>query len=203
MKLFYSPNLNPRVCVAAARYLNAPLTYISGYTMSAGEKATFPTLNPMGRYPVLVQDGKPPLWETDAIVCRLSALVGSDFWRRGDDQPEMIRWISWATHHLNRAADAPYFSRVVMPQFTQDRLPESEIEQGLADWQEFLPILDAHLDGKDWGLGNEISYADFRAATAMPFAHAAGLPLEAAPNVRRWNDRLNQIDVWRDPFAGI
>lgn len=28
MELHYTPNLNPRVAVAAARHLNAPVTYI-------------------------------------------------------------------------------------------------------------------------------------------------------------------------------
>ncbi|WP_291841098.1 glutathione S-transferase family protein [Limimaricola sp.] len=179
------------------------MTYVLGYTMSAEEKAAFPSLNPMGRYPVLVEEGQPPLWEADAIVCRLSALTGSDFWRTDASQPDMVRWISWATHHLNRAADPVYFSRVVMPQFTQDRLPEAEIAQGLADWAALLPILDAHLGGREWLLGDRLSYADFRAATALPFASAAGLPLDDAPNVRRWAAQLDRIDAWRDPFAGI
>ena len=38
------------------------------------------------------------LWETDAIVCRLSEGLDSDFWRtrRG----EAILWISWSAYHL-------------------------------------------------------------------------------------------------------
>lgn len=203
MKLYYSPNLNPRVCVAAARYLDAPVEYVFGYAMSKDDKAAFGTLTPMGRYPVLVEEGQPPLWESDAIVCRLSALTGSDFWRTGDAQPDMIRWISWATHHLNRAADVPYFGRVVLPQFSDDRLPEAEIEQALADWRQFLPMLDAHLEGRTWVLGDRISYADFRCATALPFAGPAGLPLDMAPNVQRWNAQLEEIAVWRAPFDGI
>jgi glutathione S-transferase len=203
MKLYYSPNLNPRVAVAVARYLEAPVTYISGYSLSPEEKAAFAGLNPSGRYPVLDEHGRPPLWETDAIVCRLSRLVGSDLWRTGEDEPDMIRWISWATHHLNRAADPAYFSRVVMPQFTDDRLPEAEIEKGIDEWQSLLPVLDHALDGRAWLLGDRISYADFRAATALPFAQAAGLPLGGARNVRRWNEQLEAIDVWRAPFDGI
>lgn len=51
-------------------------------------------LDPMGRYPILVQPDGSSLWETDAIICHLSASVGSDLWRQGKDQPEMIRWLS-------------------------------------------------------------------------------------------------------------
>ena len=203
MKLYYSPNLNPRVAVAVARYLEAPVDYVFGYKMSPEEKEAFPKLNPNGRYPVLVEEGRVPLWETDAIVCRLSAVTGSDLWRQGEEQPEMIRWISWGTHHLTRAADPVYFSRLIMPLFTEDRLPEAEVEQGLADWREHLPVLDAHLSDREWLLGDRISYADFRVATALPFAEKAGLPIDDAPNVRRWNEALMRIDAWRDPFAGL
>jgi glutathione S-transferase len=115
----------------------------------------------------------------------------------------MIRWISWGTHHLTRAANAPYFSRVVMPEFTDDRLPDTEIADGIIEWREHLPVLDAHLAGREWMLDGGISYADFRVATALPFAEASGLPLENAPNVRRWNAQLEALDAWRAPFDGI
>ncbi|RYG89966.1 hypothetical protein EU803_15215 [Loktanella sp. IMCC34160] len=63
----------------------------------------------------------------------MSMLTGSDSWRHGEDQPEMIGWISWATHHLNKATDPAYFSRVIMPMFDENRRPEAEIEHGLED----------------------------------------------------------------------
>jgi glutathione S-transferase len=152
---------------------------------------------------VLVEDGRATLWETDAIACRLSALAGSEFWRTGEEQPDMIRWISWAGYHLNRAADPLYFNAVVMPTFTADRLPEPELQQALTDWRTHLPVLDMALRDRDWLVGDALSYADFRVATALPFAEVAGLPLDAAPHVRAWRDRLDRIEAWREPFAGL
>jgi glutathione S-transferase len=153
--------------------------------------------------PILVEDHRPPLWETDAIACRLSALAGSDFWRMDSDHAEMIRWISWGTHHLTRAADPVYFSRVVMPQWTDERLPEAQIIAALADFRGFVAILDAVLARRDWLVGDHLSYADFRVATALPFAGAAELPLDEVPQVRRWHARLSELDAWREPFAGL
>ena len=98
--LYYSRNLNPRLCVAVARHLGADLDYVGNHLLTADQRARVATLNPMGRYPVLVQPDGATLWETDAIICHLSAQVGSDLWRTGADQPEMIRWLSWAGHHL-------------------------------------------------------------------------------------------------------
>ncbi|MDZ4088367.1 MAG: hypothetical protein U1E69_16385 [Tabrizicola sp.] len=48
-------------------------------------------LNPTQRIPILVKHGAEPLWEADAIACRLSQMVGSDFWGQRSAQPDMIR----------------------------------------------------------------------------------------------------------------
>ncbi|WP_202945593.1 glutathione S-transferase C-terminal domain-containing protein [Paraburkholderia atlantica] len=39
------------------------------------------------------------------------------------------------------------------------------------------PILEQHLAGRDWLVGDEVTYADFRLACVLPFAELAGLPL--------------------------
>lgn len=202
MKLYYSPNLNPRVAVAAARHLNAPVTYVAASPRHPAHTEAFRPINPNRLVPVL-EDGDKRLWETDAIVCRLSALTGSDFWRTGEEQPDMIRWVSWATHHLNRAADPAYFYRVVWPTFTSDPVDQAAIDKGLADFVEHAAVLNDYLKGRTWLVGDSLSYADFRAATALPFAGPAGLPLDDFPEIRRWHDQLLAIDAWRDPFAGL
>ena len=84
MKLYYSQNLNPRVAVAAARYLDAPVEYVRASPRHPEHQAAFRAINPNTLVPVLV-DGAHRLWETDAIACKLSALAGSDFWRTGRD----------------------------------------------------------------------------------------------------------------------
>ena len=66
-----------------------------------------------------------------------------------------------------------------------------------------MAVLDQMLTGRDWLVGDRLSYADFRVASALPFAAAAGLPLAEFPQVQRWHDQLLVIDAWRDPFAGL
>jgi len=64
-------------------------------------------------------------------------------------------------------------------------------------------ILDAWLSGREWLVGDSVSYADFRMATFLPFNDVAGLPLNDYPSVERWYRQLEQIDAWRDPFEGL
>ena len=188
MKLYYSHNLNPRVAVAVARFLKSPVTFIRADPQNPANTEAFRPLNPNALLPVLAE-GERTLWETDAIACRLSQIAGSDFWREGEDLPEMIRWISWGTHHLTRAADPVYFYRLVWPTFMDAPGNESEIARGIADFQKHGVVLDQALKNREWLVGDRISYADFRVATALPFAEAAGLSLEDFANIRRWHKR--------------
>lgn len=202
MKLYYSQNLNPRVAVAVARYLDARVEYVAASPMHPDHQDAFRPINPNTRVPVLTTDAR-TYWEADAIACKLSALAGSDFWRTGDSQAEMIMWISWATHHLNRAGDVFYFWKLIAPTF-MDFQPEQQVfDDALRDWMQFMGILDAELQGRTWLVDDRLSYADFRVATCFPFAKAAGLPLADYPQVQRLANQLNQIGAWRDPFAGL
>ena len=80
MQLYYSHNLNPRVAVAVARYLESPVEFVRARPFHPAQIESFRKMNPNTRVPVL-QEGEQSLWETDAIACRLSQLAGSDFWR--------------------------------------------------------------------------------------------------------------------------
>ncbi|HEY1773726.1 MAG TPA: glutathione S-transferase family protein [Gammaproteobacteria bacterium] len=204
MKLYYSHNLNPRVAVAVARHLQSPVEYIRARPFHPAQIDAFRKLNPNTRVPVL-EEGGHTLWETDAIACRLSELAGSDFWRRDGSQPQMVMWISWATHHLTNAASVLYFEHVVIPQFPPQMRPPSaaaeKLKEASQEFRQYAAILDAHLASRSWLLDDgRLSYADFRVATALPFAAQAGLPLAEFANVARWHESLMQLDAWREPF---
>jgi glutathione S-transferase len=201
-KLYYSHNLNPRVAVAVARHLGSPVEYVRASPRHPDHEDAFRAINPNTLVPVLVEDGR-TLWETDAIACRLSALAGSDFWRGGEDMAEMVMWVSWATHHLNNAGGTLYFYKLIYPRFSQEAAPAGVLAEALQDFRCFAGILDDQLRGRTWLVGDHLSYADFRVASALPFADGAGLPLAEFPNLARWHDRLWAIDAWRDPFAGL
>ena len=202
MKLYYSRNLNPRVAVAVARHLGSPVEYVRASPRHPDHEEAFRPINPNTLVPVLVE-GERRLWEADAIACRLSAIAGSDFWRSGDQAVEMIKWISWATHHLNSAASVLYFDRLIRPSFSDQGAPQAVLDEALSDFRRYAAILNTELEGRNWLVGDHISYADFRVATALPFAEGAGLPVAEFPNVKRWHDQLWALDAWRDPFEGL
>jgi glutathione S-transferase len=202
MKLFYSRNPNPRLAVAVARHLAAEVEFEFASPFAPGQAERFRPLNPNLSLPILVEAGK-SLWEADAIACRLSRKVQSDFWRMGDDEPDMVRWISWGKENFVRACDMVQFERGTKQRYGLGPIDQQLVEEGLSRFRTAAAILDMELSGRNWLVGDAVSHADFRMASFLPFNDAARLPLGDYPNICRWNDRLEEIDAWRDPFRGL
>lgn len=202
MKLLFSRNPNPRLAVATARYLEADVEFEFAAPFAPGQAERYRPLNPNLSIPILVgPDGS--LWEADAIACRLSRDARSDFWRSGDDEPDMIRWISWGKENFVRACDMVHFERGTRQRYALGPLDQGQVERGLERFRTAAAILDAELSGRPWLSGDRVSYADFRMATFLPFNDVARLPLGDFPAVARWYDRLLEIGAWRDPFKGL
>ena len=202
MKLYYSTNLNPRVAVTVAKLLKSPVEYIHAAPRDPRHEEAFRTINPNTLVPVLVEEHA-TLWETDAIACRLSALANSDFFATGEFLPETMRWISWGTHEFTQAAGTFYTENIIRPKYFSRPLDEKALAEAHERLQRFAPILDDILAGRAWLVDNRMTYADFRVATALPFAEEAQLPIHAYKNINKWHDRLNQIEAWREPFKGL
>jgi glutathione S-transferase len=202
MKLYYSRNLNPRVAVAVARHLEAPVEFVRASPRSPKNEPAFRAINPNTLVPVLVEADR-TLWETDAIACRLSALAGSDFWPGGEHAPEVQMWLSWGAHHFTRAASVFYWENVIKPMLGLGAPDGDALREGADEFHRFATVLEDALSTRDWLVGKRLSYADFRVATALPFAEAAMLPLQRYVHIREWHERLWQLPAWRDPFAGL
>jgi glutathione S-transferase len=202
MKLLFSRNPNPRLAVAAARYLDAKVEFEFASPLAPGQAERYRHLNPNLRLPILVWPGK-SLWEADAIACRLSRDTHSDFWRTGDDEPEMVQWLSWGKENFERACDIVHFERGTKQRYGLGPIDQKQLEEGLRHFCTGAEILEAELSDREWLVGNSVSYADFRMAAFLPFNDAARLPLGDYPSVGRWYRQLEGIDAWRDPFKGL
>ncbi|HZT04878.1 MAG TPA: glutathione S-transferase family protein [Steroidobacteraceae bacterium] len=202
MKLYYSRNLNPRVAVAVARHLEAPVEFVRASPRNPENEPAFRAINPNTLVPVLVEQGR-TLWETDAIACRLSALTRPDFWPGADNAPELQMWLSWSAHHFTRAAGVFYWENVIKPMLGLGAADGDALRAGGDDFHRFAGVLEDVLVSRTWLVGDELSYADFRVATPLPFAEASKLPLQQYTHIRKWHDRLWELAAWREPFAGL
>lgn len=201
--LYYSRNPNPRLCVAAARQIGADVAFEWAAPFDPAQSPRFRPLNPSLRIPILVELQRAPLWEADAIIARLCQITGSDFWRMGDEMPDMIRWVSWGHNYFVRACDVVSFEYGTKQRYGLGPIDPAAVAQGLADFRTHAAQLNDHLAGRDYLLDTGLSYADFRMATFLPFNDVAGLPVQDYPHIAAWAARLDMLPAWRDPFAGL
>jgi glutathione S-transferase len=202
MKLYFSRNPNLRLAVAVARHLRAPVEFEFAAPLAPGQAARFLPLNPNLRLPIFEENGR-TLWEADAIACRLSRLMGSNFWATGDNEPELIRWISWGKANFVHACDMVHFERGTKQRYGLGPTDEALVTEGLDRFQTAAAILDDALSRRNWLVGDEPGFADFRMATFLPYNDVAKLPLNEFPAVARWYARLEGIEAWSDPFKGL
>jgi len=202
MKLYFSRNPNPRLAVAVAKFLDAPVEFEFAAPFAPGQAEKFSKLNPNLSIPILEENGH-SLWETDAIACRLSQRMGSNFWRMGEDEPDMIRWISWGKANFVQACDMVHFERGTKQRYGQGLINADKVEEGLLMFNNAALILESHLASRHWLTGDEPSYADFRMATFLPYNEVAKLPLDGFTAISRWYGRLENIKAWRHPFENL
>ena len=200
MKLYYAEVLNPRKVCAVARHLHAPVEYVH-VDLARGEtrKPAFTALNPNGKVPVL-QDGERVLWESNAIMCRLSDVVGADLWPHDERQIEVLRWLFWDAQHFSRYASRLYFEYVIKPRLLEQSPDAAAADEALGYVRTYMGVLDAHLKDRRFVVSDSLSVADFAIGVTLPYAETARIPYREFPAVARWYERLEALPAWRDPF---
>ncbi|MDO8388767.1 MAG: glutathione S-transferase family protein [Polaromonas sp.] len=200
MKLYYFDVLNPRKVCALARYLNLPVEFVH-VDLGKGEHKTpaFLAMNPNAKVPVLV-DGNTTLWESNAILCYLARKAGSDLWPTDARQFEVLRWLMWDATEFAPQAGTLYFEHIIKSRFGIGGPDPSEVQQATQGFLRFAAVLDAHLRGRRYLVGEALSVADFAVAISLPYAQQAQLPLQDFPEIRRWHAQMNALPAWREPF---
>jgi glutathione S-transferase len=200
MKLYFAETINGRKACAAAKYLGAPVEFVR-VDIGSGEQRqpSFLAKNPNGRVPVLEADDE-TLWESNAIMCRLSQATGADFWPQDHRQIEVMRWMFWSSEHFSRHASCLYFEHLVKPLFNLGPADTALVEESNRFMRRFGKVLDEHLRGRAFLVGDRPTAADFAVGAALPYAEAARIPLEGFAEIARWKARLDALPAWSDPY---
>lgn len=201
MKLYYADTSNPRKACALARHVNAPVEFVNVDIANGGTHTPdYLALNPNGKVPVLTEGDK-TLWESNAIMCRLSDVTGADLWPHDDRQIEVLRWLFWDAVHFSRAGGTLYFEHIIKPWILKIPNPDvAAVTEAQAQFRTLAAVLNDHLDGRKFLVADRLSVADFAVGIYMPYAARAHIPLNEFPNIIRWHDRLNELPAWREPF---
>lgn len=200
MKLYtFPPSPNSRKIMAVAHHLGIDLD-VHFVDLRKGEqmKPEFLALNPNHKIPTL-QDGDFVLWESNAIMQYLAASHSDKLlWpREPRPQADVSRWLFWQATSLGPACDILAFERFVKSMLGLGETDPAEEARGEEMFHSAAAVLDAHLQGREWVVGEHMTLADFALGAPLSTAEFAHLPLDGYAEIRRWYAGLEKVRAWQ------
>ncbi|MDK2768592.1 MAG: glutathione S-transferase family protein [Sphingomonas sp.] len=166
-----------------------------GYDILAGETRTaafLANVNANGRIPVL-QHGERFLPESNAACFYLAdgtALIPADPFDRAD----MLRWMFWEQYNHEPNIATVRFWMGWVGEANLDDLQRALLPGKRAAGEAALKLMDEHLAGRDWFVGDAPSLADICLYAYTHVAEEGGFALAPFPAVRAWIARVEGLD---------
>ena len=155
----------------------------------AGETRTpeFLAWNPDGRVPLLKLDDGRLLPESNAILYYLAE--GSRYFPEDRfTRAEVMRWMFWEQYVHEPNVSVARFIRHFLPADHPRR--GAELEQKMAGGKRALQIMDRHLDGRKFLVGDQLTIADICLYGYSNVAEEGGFRLAEYPNLLDWLKRV-------------
>lgn len=197
MRLYHHPfSFNARRAVMTALHLGADVELV--FVDLAKERGELPHLNPNNKVPVLV-DGDFVLWESYAIMEYLAEgtpgqkLLPSDRRARAD----VHKWMYWGASHWSPMIGIFNWENCIKGMIGLGGPDERELARGNELAEEYAPVLDEHLAGREWVSGRGLTLADFALASPLMALHPAKVPLQKYGNIMSWFARIQELDAWK------
>ena len=148
-----------------------------------------------GQVPLLVdnENGR-HLCQSASILEYLADRIGKFGGANLDERIRAREWMFWDFDRLAPHIYRPRAARAGFRQFDPAVLAQHETE-GKAG----LKVLDDHLAGRDWLVGDAPSIADVDAYGVVAYAPAGGYDLEAYPNLSAWKRRIEALPGFAAP----
>jgi len=193
MKLYVSQGVaNARKARAVAGHLGLKpqlvwLDFFSGEVWSDD----FARINPTRRVPVLDDNGF-ILWESSAIIRYFCAKCPGNGLYPDDPQvqADIDRWISWDLAHYNQYYSLLSLEAVVKAKLLKLPHDEQAIRWAIPHLHANAAILEAHLQGRNYLVGDEITLADYAIGSSEFFQHRIPFDWSAYPNLNAFYERM-------------
>lgn len=156
----------------------------------------FLAINPMGEVPVLV-DGDRVLTQSGMMLLDLAERLGRFGGQTVADRAEILRWILWDNHKLSGQAGTC--------RFLMNFLPEAKRPAGVVPFLQgrlraAYKVLDAHLTGRDWIVGDGPTIADLSCCGYLYYPEPFGFVRGDWPAIDAWLGRLAALPGWAHPY---
>lgn len=155
----------------------------------------FRKISVMGEVPVMVE-GDLTLTQSGVIqqyvVDKTGKLGGAEA-----DKYEVLRWVLWDNHKMSSQAGPTRFLMNFLP---EDKRPQAVIDFNLGRLNASYAILEAHLEGRDWIVGDAITTADISCCGYLFYDEPFGFTRKDWPNIDAWLTRISQVPGWKHPY---
>ncbi|MEL7080175.1 MAG: glutathione S-transferase family protein [Pseudomonadota bacterium] len=152
-------------------------------------------LNSMGEAPLLV-DGDMHLSQSGVIQQYISDKTGK-FAGKDADKYEVLRWVLFDNHKLSSMAGVTRFLMNFLP---KDKRPQEVIAFNQGRLKAAYAVLNTHLAGRDWIVGNDITNADLSCCGYLYYPEPFGFDRAEWPNIDAWLSRLSETPGWKHPY---
>jgi glutathione S-transferase len=188
MKLYGFPPTRSIRVVWMLRELGVDFEFVN-VSLVAGEnrRPEFLALNPAGKLPVLV-DGGFVLAESVAIVLYLAEKYADHGLLPAplEARAQVHRWLLFTATELEQPLWRIARHTSIYPE--EKRLPD-EVALARQDFLDIAPVMEEHLRGRQFLVGDRVTVADFVAAYTLDWANEVHL-LDASPQLRGYMDRM-------------
>ena len=199
MKLYAivgSPNSRKVLAVINHLGIDVDINYLD---LFAGDnhKAQYTALNPNAMVPTLV-DGDLKLWESNAINQYLAdksqnnSLFPNDLTIRTD----IVRWQCWELAHFNLAFGTLAFEAIAKSSFMNKTGDQAVIDWSKGQLSQFASVLNNHLAGRYYMVGDSITLADYSMIHVEFFKEAVPFDWSPFPHLNDYFDRMRQSPSW-------
>ncbi|MDP4990606.1 MAG: glutathione S-transferase family protein [Marivita lacus] len=153
-------------------------------------------INPMGEAPVLV-DGDVKVTQSGVIQMYVTERSGKFGGATSEEAREVMRWVFWDNHKLSSQAGMTRFLMNFLP---EDKRPAEVIAFTQGRLKAAYAVLDTHLEGRDWIVGDGITNADISCCGYLFYPEPFGFDRADWPNIDRWLGGIEALPGWKHPY---
>ena len=153
-------------------------------------------VNSMGEVPAMV-DGDVHLSQSGVIQDYVAEKSGQFGGKNADERREILRWVFWDNHKLSSVAGPTRFLMNFLP---EDKRPSEVIAFNQGRLKAAYAILNDHLEGRDWIVGDAITNADLSCCGYLYYPEPFGFDRSEWPNIDAWLTRLSDTPGWKAPY---
>ena len=112
------------------------------------------------------------------------------------ERREILRWVLWDNHKLS--------SQAGMTRFLMNFLPEQHRNADVIAFNQgrlkaAYAVLNAHLEGRDWIVGDGLTNADISCCGYLYYPEPFGFDRADWPNIDAWLTRISEQPGWKHP----